>query len=73
VRLVFDARVRVATELWGGVQVQWRDGSASGPSASTVWAATGGEPRPRDLPFLRGARGRAAGPSSSVAPPDICP
>jgi len=63
VRLVFDARVRFATELWGGVQVQWRD--ARGERAERfdrVWASTGGDPRPRELPFLAGAIGGGRGP-----------
>lgn len=63
VHLVFDARVRIATPLWGGVQVQWRD--ARGERAErfdAVWASTGGDPRPRELPFLAGAVGGGRGP-----------
>ena len=63
VRVVFDARIRVATELWGGVQVQWRD--ARGERAERferVWAATGGDPRPRALTFLAPAVGGGRGP-----------
>jgi threonine dehydrogenase-like Zn-dependent dehydrogenase len=56
VRVLGNARVRFATELWGGVQLQWRD--ALGERAEhfdLLWAATGVEPRPRELPFLRDA------------------
>lgn len=63
VEVRYDARVRFATELWGGVQVQWRD--ARGDRAERfdlVWAATGGDPRPRELPFLADAVGRGRGP-----------
>jgi hypothetical protein len=63
VRLVFDARVRAASELWGGVQVQWRDaGGERAERFDLVWASTGGDPRPRDLPFLRDAVGHGRGP-----------
>ncbi len=63
VRIVFDARVRTATELWGGVQVQWRDaGGERAERFDLVWASTGGDPRPRDLPFLREAVGQGRGP-----------
>lgn len=63
VRIVFDARVRIATELWGGVQVQWRDGRGERAERfDLVWASTGGDPRPRDLPFLAGAVGAGRGP-----------
>ena len=63
VEVVWGARVRYATELWGGVQVQWSD--ARGERADRfdlVWAATGGTPRPRELPFLADAVGAGRGP-----------
>ncbi len=63
VRLLFGARIRAATELWGGVQVQWRDDRGERAERfDRVWASTGGDPRPRELPFLAGAVGGGRGP-----------
>ncbi|MFN2321793.1 MAG: hypothetical protein ABR510_02370 [Trueperaceae bacterium] len=63
VRVVCGARVQGATELWGGVQVLWSDphGDRAEPF-DLVWAATGGDPRPRELPFLANAVGAGRGP-----------
>lgn len=63
VRVLHSARIRFATELWGGVQLQWRD--AVGERAEPfdfLWAASGIEPRPRELPFLREAAQSARAP-----------
>jgi hypothetical protein len=63
VQVVFGARVRFATELWGGVQVQWRDEQGERAERfDLVWAATGGDPRPRAWPFLAGTVGGGRGP-----------
>ncbi|CAN5843205.1 hypothetical protein BH23DEI1_BH23DEI1_21030 [soil metagenome] len=63
VRVLPFARVRFATPLWGGIQLQWAD--ARGERAERfdrVWASTGVEPRPRALPFMRDAVGGGRGP-----------
>ena len=59
----YGARIRYATELWGGIQLQWRDDSGErAEHFDLLWAATGVEPRPRELPFLREAAGVARAP-----------
>ena len=49
--------------VWGGVEVRWRDPHGErAVHVDEIWAATGGSPRPRELPFLAGAVGRGRGP-----------
>ena len=63
VRVLPFARVRFATPLWGGVQVQWLQGEReTAERFDAVWASTGAEPRPRALPYLAGAVGGGRGP-----------
>ncbi len=64
VRVRFHARVRYATGLWGGVQVQYLlpGGHEVAERYDLVVAATGATARIRELPFLREAARAARAP-----------